>query len=137
MRTTLIVAVLGLTVVSAAPLAHAEQPSKGAYIISPTDGARVSSPVTVRFGLSGKGVAPAGVDIPGTGHHHLIIDSPLPALDETIPKDEYHRHFGKGQTEAAVDLPPGTHTLQLLLGDHAHVPHSPPDVSGKIVITVE
>lgn len=109
----------------------------GAYIISPADGAEVASPVTVQFGLKGMGVAPAGTALPNTGHHHLIIDSELPPLDAPIPKDEKHLHFGGGQTETTLDLPPGTHTLQLLLGDHLHVPHDPPVMSDKITFTVK
>lgn len=107
------------------------------YLISPADGARVTGPVTVRFGLSGMGVAPAGVDHANTGHHHLIIDADLPPLDKPIPKDDRHRHFGNGQTETTLDLPPGKHTLQLLLGDFNHVPHDPSLKSEKITITVE
>ena len=107
------------------------------YLISPADGAKVTGPVTVRFGLSGMGVAPAGVDHANTGHHHLIIDADLPPLDKPIPKDDRHRHFGNGQTETTLDLPPGKHTLQLLFGDFTHVPHNPPLKSEKITITVE
>lgn len=107
------------------------------YFISPQDGEVVSSPVTVRFGAKGIGVAPAGVDTANTGHHHLIIDTELPPLDQPIPKDDKHRHFGAGQTEIALDLPSGTHTLQLLLGDKNHVPHDPALRSKKITITVK
>jgi hypothetical protein len=107
------------------------------YLISPTDGARVASPVTVRFGLSGMGVAPAGVATPDTGHHHLLIDAALPPAGAPIPNDEHHRHFGGGQTEVTLPLEPGTHTLQLLLADKDHVPHDPPLVSERITITVE
>ena len=106
------------------------------YFITPEDGARVSSPVTVRFGLEGMGVAPAGVDRPATGHHHLLIDAALPAVDRPIPADSQHVHFGGGQTETAIELPPGTHELQLLLGDRLHIPHDPPVVSERITITV-
>ena len=108
-----------------------------AYIIAPEDGAEVSSPVLVRFGLSGMGVAPAGTQKEMTGHHHLLIDTDLPALDAPIPSDEQHRHFGGGQTEVSVELPPGEHTLQILLGDQAHIPHDPPVFSEKIKITVK
>jgi uncharacterized membrane protein len=109
-----------------------------AYIISPADGAVVSSPVTVVFGLEGMGVAPAGVDAANTGHHHLLIDlEELPALDKPIPSDDQHRHFGGGQTQTTVELSPGTHTLQLLLGDGLHTPHGDPVLSEKITITVE
>lgn len=108
------------------------------YIISPKDGAVVTSPVTVKFGLKGMGVAPAGVDSPNTGHHHLLIDvEQLPALDKPIPSDERHRHFGGGQTETTIELSPGKHTLQLILGDKTHIPHDPPVVSKKITITVK
>jgi hypothetical protein len=108
------------------------------YIISPPDGATVASPVTVRFGLKGMGVAPAGIEKDKTGHHHLLIDvAELPPLDEPIPADANHKHFGGGQTEVAVELPPGAHTLQLLLGDQNHIPHEPPVMSEKITITVQ
>jgi hypothetical protein len=113
---------------------------KGAkvYIISPRDGATVKSPVRVRFGLIGMGVAPAGVDVPDTGHHHLIIDlDELPSLDLPLPATDNVKHFGKGQTEAKIELSPGEHTLQLVLGDKIHLPHSPAVISKKITITVE
>jgi len=106
------------------------------YIISPQDGATVSNPVTVRFGLSGMGIAPAGVPMAGAGHHHLLIDVELPPLDQPVPADERHLHFGKGQTEASIVLAPGKHRLQLLLADHLHLPHEPPVVSEPITITV-
>lgn len=108
-----------------------------AYIISPSDGAVVTSPVTVVFGLKGMGVAPAGTAKKMTGHHHLIIDTDLPPLDENIPADENHIHFGGGQTEVTIKLAPGEHTLQLLLGDMNHIPHNPPIFSQKITITVK
>ena len=107
------------------------------YIISPADGETVSNPVTVKFGLEGMGVAPAGVKVPNTGHHHLLVDSDLPPLDKPIPSDKNHIHFGKGQTQTTLTLLPGKHTLQLLLGDANHIPHSPPVVSEKITITVK
>ena len=107
------------------------------YFVEPTDGETVTSPVRVVFGLSGMGVAPAGVDKKDTGHHHLIVDAELPPLDKPIPSDEHYRHFGGGQTETVIDLPPGEHTLQLLLGNALHVPHDPPVVSERITITVE
>jgi hypothetical protein len=116
--------------------ANAEHPS--AYIITPAHGEVVSSPVLVRFGLSGMGVAPAGTDKAGTGHHHLLIDvDTLPDLDKPVPADANHRHFGGGQTEVELELEPGQHTLQLLLGDQHHIPHDPAVVSEKITITVE
>jgi Domain of unknown function (DUF4399) len=108
-----------------------------AYIISPADGATVSSPFVVQFGLDGAGVAPAGVEKANTGHHHLLIDTDLPDLTSPIPADDRHRHFGGGQTQVELTLPPGQHTLQLLLGDYTHTPHNPPIMSDKITITVE
>ncbi|MGD8956586.1 MAG: DUF4399 domain-containing protein [Chromatiaceae bacterium] len=107
-----------------------------AYIVSPKDGDVVTSPVTVVFGLSGFGVAPAGTMKENTGHHHLIIDAPLPDLSQPIPANENYRHFGGGQTQTTVELPPGEHTLQLLLGDFAHVPHASPIYSEVVTITV-
>ncbi len=110
------------------------------YIISPKDGKKVGKKVLVRFGLKGMGVAPAGVylgaDKP-SGHHHLVIDSELPNLKLPFPMDEKNLHFGGGQTEVTLELEPGEHTLQLVLGDHSHIPHDPPLVSKKITITVE
>ncbi len=110
------------------------------YIISPKDGATVKKTFTVKFGLKGMGVAPAGIymgeEMP-TGHHHLVIDSELPNLKLPFPKDEKNLHFGGGQTETTLTLEPGEHTLQLVLGDHSHIPHDPPLVSEKITITVE
>ena len=90
----------------------------------------------IRFGLVGMGVAPAGVEKANTGHHHLMIDTPLPPFDQPIPNDFNHLHFGAGQTEAQVTLPLGVHTLQLLLGDENHVPHEPPVYSKPIKVTV-
>jgi hypothetical protein len=107
------------------------------YIISPLDGDTVSSPVKVIFGLNGMGVAPAGIKIKNTGHHHLLINlTQLPDINLPIPSDEHHRHFGKGQTEAFIELDKGEHTLQLILGDHMHIPHEPPIISKKIRIKV-
>ena len=107
------------------------------YIISPTDDQVVSSPVKIVFGLNGMGVAPAGIKYNNTGHHHLLIDVPeLPDINLPIPSDEHHKHFGKGQTETVIELEPGEHSLQLILGDHVHVPHDPVVVSKKIKINV-
>ena len=106
------------------------------YFISPGNGETLTSPVVVRFGLGGMGVAPAGVEKHGTGHHHLVIDADLPAPNLPIPKSDHYSHFGKGQTEVSLDLAPGTHTLQLVLGDHIHMPHDPPVVSERITVTV-
>jgi len=107
-----------------------------AYIVSPAHGEVVGTRVKVVFGLSGMGVAPAGVDKPNTGHHHLLIDTDLPELDKPIPADDRHRHFGGGQTETVIELAPGQHTLQLLLADYAHTPHSPVVMSEQITVIV-
>ena len=134
-------AVCGPFVVGSLALAQERTPSPAGsevYIISPKDGATVDNPVRVQFGLKGMGIAPAGIKFDNTGHHHLLIDTdppadagaPLPATDKIV-------HFGKGQTETTVTLTPGKHTLQLLLGDSNHVPHSPPVLSKKITITVK
>jgi hypothetical protein len=107
------------------------------YFITPSNGQVIKGPVTVRFGLENMGVAPAGTAGEGIGHHHLIVDSPLPALDQPLPKDDKHLHFGKGQTETVLQLAPGKHTLQLVLGDANHIPHLPPVISEQITITVK
>ncbi len=112
---------------------------KGAevYIISPMDGDTVGKDFTVRFGLKGMGVAPAGTDKAKTGHHHLMVDGKkLPPMDKAMSKD-WVKHFGGGQTEVTLSLSPGKHTLQLILGDKAHVPHKPPVISKSITITVK
>ena len=108
------------------------------YIVSPKDGAKVKGPVTVVFGLKDMGIAPAGIKFDNTGHHHLLIDSDLPAdLSQALVANEKSVHFGKGQTETTLTLSPGKHTLQLVLGDSLHVPHDPAVVSKKITIVVE
>jgi hypothetical protein len=109
------------------------------YFINIKDGDTVTSPFKVQFGLTGMGVAPAGVEKPNTGHHHLLIDTTLSAdeLKAPIPSDAKHVHFGGGQTETMVTLPPGQHTLQLVLGDWSHVPHVPPVMSPVITVTVK
>ena len=135
-------ATAGETEAAAAPAAPAALTRKAspegarAYIISPADGDTVESPVRVLFGLTGAGVAPAGVLRDGAGHHHLLIDTDLPNLDLPVPADDNHRHFGGGQTEVEIELAPGTHTLQLLLGDEIHLPHDPPIMSDVITIEV-
>jgi hypothetical protein len=107
------------------------------YIVRPAAGARVKSPVTVVFGLTGMGIAPAGVKFDNTGHHHLLIDTELPTdLTQPLPVSDAIRHFGKGQTETTLDLPPGKHTLQLLFADFTHTPFTPNVASKKITITV-
>jgi hypothetical protein len=106
------------------------------YILSPADGDTVPQAFTVRFGLSGMGVAPAGTDKANTGHHHLLIDrDEMPAMG--MPMDDTVMHFGGGQTEVELTLPPGKHSLQLMLGDMKHVPHDPAVMSDKITVTVE
>ena len=114
-------------------------PGTKIYFINIKDGDKVKSPVLIQFGLSSQmGLAPALVDWPDTGHHHLIIDAPTPDPNKAIPsKSENHIHLSGGQTELKVDLEPGTHTLQLILGDYSHIPHDPPVVSEVIDITVE
>jgi hypothetical protein len=115
------------------------------YIIAPTVGETVKSPVTIKFGLKGMGVAPAGVEKDKTGHHHLLIDRAAfgqgpdgaEELTQSIPAGDNHIHFGGGQTEVTLDLAPGAHTLQLVLGDQGHVPHVPPVMSDVVTITVE
>jgi uncharacterized protein DUF4399 len=113
---------------------HTSPPGAKVYFISPANGAYVPLSLNVKFGLVNMGVAPAGVEKANTGHHHLLIDAPLPPLDEPIPSDENHLHFGVGQTETTITLTPGRHTLQLLLGDANHVPHVPPIYSSPIVV---
>lgn len=109
------------------------------YVVSPADGATVSNPVTIVFGARGVGIAPAGVEAPNTGHHHLMIDVEVTdeLLSESLPASDQHVHFGGGQTETTRELPPGTHTLQLILADHNHIPHDPPLLSAPVTITVE
>ncbi len=118
------------------PAPEASFSSARVFIASPADGATLTSPVTVVFGIENFELAPAGTFTPGTGHHHLLIDTDLPPLNQPIPADANHLHFGKGQTEAAIELSPGQHTLQLLLGDGYHVPHDPALVATPITITV-
>lgn len=107
------------------------------YIISPKDGAKVENPVVVRFGLKGMGIAPAGIKVDNTGHHHLLIDTDAPTdLSAPLPASDKVVHFGKGQTETSLTLTPGKHTLLLVLGDAGHVPHNPAVISKKITVTV-
>ena len=132
---SLLVAVVGLT----AAQERAPSPAGAeVYIISPQDGATVHNPVRVQFGLKGMGIAPAGTKYDNTGHHHLLIDTDPPAADSgPLPATDKIVHFGKGQTETTLTLPPGKHTLQLLFADSNHIPHSPPLVSKKITINVQ
>src|ERR1700722_8860993 len=109
-------------------------PKAEVYFVALKDGDKVSNKLKVHFGLRNMGVAPAGSDRPNSGHHHLLVDTDLPPLDQPIPNDPHHLHFGAGQTEAAVTLPPGDHTLQLLFGDKDHIPHNPPLFSQRITV---
>ena len=139
MKKLAVIALLSLGTLAALAQSPRTPAPQGAelYIIAPADNATVTGPVTVRFGLKGMGVAPAGIQLPDTGHHHLLVDADLPPLDKPIPADVNHVHFGKGQTETTLTLAPGKHTLQLILGDHLHIPHQPAVVSQKITITVK
>lgn len=108
------------------------------YFISPKNGEKVSGEIVVQFGLKGFGVAPAGTKHPSAGHHHLLVDlDTVPPMNQPMPASDHIRHFGGGQTEATITLPKGEHTLQLILGDHLHVPYAPPILSEKITITVQ
>ena len=107
------------------------------YFINIKDGDIVESPVFLQFGLSGKGVAPAGIAMENTGHHHLLINVDDLDLSKSIPSSENHLHFGGGQTETTIDLPSGEYQLQLVLGDMYHIPHSKPLISEKIKIIVK
>jgi Domain of unknown function (DUF4399) len=133
---------LGASALATLALAQERMPAPtGAevYIISPRNGATVHGPVTVRFGLKGMGVAPAGVKFDNTGHHHLLVDTDVSELnlDAPLPATEKVIHFGKGQTETTLTLKPGKHTLELLFADYAHMSFNPPLVSQKITITVD
>jgi hypothetical protein len=119
-----------------APGRHPSPKNAKVYFVYPTNNSYVSRTPVIRFGLIGMGVAPAGIEKANTGHHHLLVDTKLPAVDQPIPNDFNHLHFGSGQTEAQVTLPLGVHTLQLLLGDENHVPHDPPLYSAPIKVTV-
>jgi hypothetical protein len=127
-----------LQVESAKGPARSESAENAAvYFVSPVDGDTLSNPVTIEFGISGMDVVRAGVEQPNSGHHHLLIDTELPDLSLPIPADQNHIHFGDGSTSTEITLPPGQHTLQMLLGDHLHFPHNPPLSSATITITVE
>jgi hypothetical protein len=143
LQTLAAAAFLSLTGPSMTGAALAESPwpsTARVYFIEPVNGAVVTGKVTVKFGLSGLGVAPAGVEKPTTGHHHLLVDTDAPTgakLDQPLPVDAHVKHFGGGQTETVLDLPPGRHTLQLMIGDASHIPHNPPLTSQKIEIEVK
>jgi hypothetical protein len=139
-RVALLFAALMLAAAAILPAAAAERlpAPKDAYLYIgwPVNGQVVGRKFKVWMGLRNFGVAPAGVRRDNTGHHHLLIDVDLPPMDEPIPNNKNHLHFGGGQTETVLELPPGKHTLQLILGDYDHVPFNPPIVSKKITITV-
>ena len=141
MNIRLIARTAGVAALALAGAVLAREPSPAGaevYIVSPKDRAKVKSPVTVVFGLKGMGVAPAGIKFDNTGHHHLLVDSDAPAdLSLPLAANEKSLHFGKGQTETSLTLPPGKHTLQLILGDSLHIPLDPPVISKKITIVVE
>lgn len=142
MRTLLTLFIIGHALLAPTAFAAApgddSKPDIEVYLIEPRDGAAVSNPVRVVFGLRGMGVAPAGVNALNTGHHHLLIDTDLPRLDQPIPTGNKNiRHFNGGQTETQLILLPGTHTLQLLVGDYGHMSYMPPLTSAKITITVK
>ena len=141
MRMFAITAALVLAVSVAAAQAPERTPSPAGakvFIVSPKNGETVTSPVTVKFGIKGMTLAPAGTKDPNTGHHHLLIDTDAPAdLSQPLPASDKIVHFGKAQTETTVNLPPGKHTLQLLLADANHIPHSPAVMSKKVTITVK
>jgi hypothetical protein len=134
-------ALLVVTLLLAGPGAGAATAPSNAYcyIGWPNDGQvlQAGRPFRVWFGLRHMGVAPKGIAFPNTGHHHLLIDTELPPAGQPIPSDRQHLHYGAGETETLLELPPGTHTLQLLMGDENHVPHVPPVTSKKITITVK
>ncbi len=139
MRRTIFFAALATVIAGITPAVAATPSPENAlaYIIWPLDGTVIQGgKFWVRMGLRNMGVCPKGVNIPNVGHHHLLIDTELPPLDEPIPSDRNHLHFGAGETEARIELPPGKHTLQLLMGDYDHAPHDPPVYSKKIAITV-
>jgi hypothetical protein len=137
MKLTVILLGSLLTFGANALAASSATPGANVYIVSPAQGETVSSPVKIVFGLGGMGVAPAGMEKSGTGHHHLLIDTGLPDLGRAIPSDNNHRHFGGGQTETVIELAPGEHSLQLLLADFAHLSHNPAVLSKQITITVK
>jgi hypothetical protein len=119
---------------------HAAAPAGAeVYFLAPADGARIHGPVTVKFGLKGMGIAPAGIKFDNTGHHHLLVDLDVAdvKLDAALPASDKILHFGKGQTETTLTLPPGKHTLELLFADFQHLSFDPPLHSQKITITVD
>lgn len=141
MKTAFATALAAAALLAAPAFAERTAAPEGArvYIVEPAAGAMIGSPVTVVFGLEGMGVAPAGVEAENTGHHHLLINVDPSELDleNPLPATDNIRHFGGGQTEVSVDLERGEYTLQLLLGDHNHIPHDPPVLSEPVTIIVQ
>ena len=143
-RTSVVAGVLVMAWLSAAA-GFAQAPARvkapegaSVYFIAPQNGDTVPRTFTVRFGLKGMGVAPAGANLPNTGHHHLLVDvKELPDFSKPLPATDNIRHFGGGQTEVELTLPAGQHTLQLVLGDYLHTPHEKPVISEKITVTVK
>ena len=142
-RIPLLAAVSLLVLTAFGQTAYAQErtpsaPGAEVYFVGLKDGARLVNPVTLHFGLKGMGIAPAGIKVDNTGHHHLYIDTDLPAdMSQPVPVVENKvMHFGKGQTEVTLTLPPGKHTLQLVLADALHVPHNPPVVSKKMTVVI-
>ena len=118
----------GLFAFSLGQMSLAAQPGaarQSVYFIEPADGASVTNPFTVRFGVAGMDVKPLGDMTPNTGHHHLIIDGSPVKQGEVVPMDDKNLHFGKGQTETQVTLPPGAHRLTMQSADGAHVSYGP------------
>jgi hypothetical protein len=136
---SVVVSMLAAAFPAVAPAQTAAPANAMVYFINVEDGDTVKSPFKIQFGLSGMGVAPAGVEKPKTGHHHVLVDATLTPeqAKEPIPADEHHLHFGGAQTETTVTLTPGRHTLQLVLGDWSHVPFNPPIVSPVITVEVK
>ena len=139
-RVSLMLVLLCMGVITSAVSAHTPPKNARVYFIGLEHGVVVTSPFRLKFGIEGFGITPAGTTGKirhSAGHHHLLIDLPgLPDLDQAIPRDKQHLHFDNGETEVVLDLPPGEHTVQLLLGDEQHEPQYPPLYSEKITITV-
>jgi hypothetical protein len=143
MKTFLMTAALMFVSFAAAaadvPLSPSPSPAGASvFFVEPADGATVPATFTVKFGVKGMTIAPAGTDQPNSGHHHLLIDvAELPDMKQPLPANEHVVHFGKGQTETQLTLPPGKHTLQLVFANYLHIPHDPPVVSKRITVTVK
>src|SRR2546429_176135 len=144
-RPGFLISIVLLLLAGTGGVVHAQDPKGGptasapgaeVYFVDLKDGATVPAKLTIHFGLRNMGVGPAGLDRQHTGHHHLLIDTDLPPLDQPIPNDFNHLHYGAGQTEAEITLSPGEHTLQLLLGDKDHIPHTPPVMSARFRVKV-